>query len=362
VTEQRLLRGTVACLGPAFCFHPRVRELFFGVLNALKQTSMAYDKHVSDAADEANKDKSTDGAHGDGGDANSDSGTMGGLSVRMQAPNGDDGDKGGEGDGCAEPLSRFGMAHAHSSHTFAPQQFTNTWLVPPASVAEYRAVCNDPTDQCDDYLRTGVWAPGLPFLRVMPGFVGAAGAQTDAPDCQHEMGKKILRTTGTFGVNCSCAHPKCVGVVVLDGAEGQRMPIEFVVQRFATLPDVIVYDFACASLKTALVRLPYVAKRVALRVDRFHWRKNHNDCTKAMCPDSFVAMDGTNTSSSEERNALSRRQQHHLRQVNQRHFIIFSVYQQALSNVIALYRDNLDKHTTCKLPEWFRRVHVDNGK
>jgi len=74
-----------------------------------------------------------------------------------------------------------------------------------------------------------------------------------------------------------------------------------------------------------------------------------------------VTMDGTNTSSSEERNALSRRQQHHLRQMNQKHFIIFSVYQQALSNVIALYRDNLDKHTTNKWPEWFRRVHVDNG-
>jgi len=61
VTEQRLLCGAVACLGPAFCFHPRERELFVGVLNALKQTSMAYDKHVSVTADEANKDKSTDG-------------------------------------------------------------------------------------------------------------------------------------------------------------------------------------------------------------------------------------------------------------------------------------------------------------
>jgi len=362
VTEQRLLRGAVACLGPAFCFHPRVRELFVGVLNALNKTSLAYGKHVSDTTDEANKDKSTEAAEGDGGDADSDSGTAGGLSVRKLAAKGDHGDKGGKNDGGAEPLSRFGMAHTHPSHTFTPQQFANTWLVPPASVAEYRAVNDDPTDQGDDYLRTGVWAPGLPCLRAMPGFVRAASAQTDAPDCQHEMGKKNRRTAGTFGVNCNFAHPKCVGVVVLDGVEGQRMPIEFVVQRFATLPDVIVYDFACASLKTALVRLPYVAKRVALRVDRFHWWKNHNDCTKEMGPDSYVAMDGTNTSSSEERNALSRRQQHHLRQMNQRHFIIFSVYQQALSNVIALYRDNMDKHKTCKWPEWFRRVHLDNEK
>jgi len=231
-----------------------------------------------------------------------------------------------------------------------------------ATEAGYRAVYNEPADQGNDYLRTGVWAPGLPCLRGMPEFVGASSAQTDAPDCQQEVGKKNRRTAGTFGVNCNCDHPKCVGEVVLDGAEGQRMPIEFIVQRFATLPDVIVYDVACASLKTAFVRLPYVAKRVAMRVDRLHWGKNHKDCTKAMFPDSYVAMNGANTSSSEERNALARRQQHHLRQMNKKHFIIFSVYQQALSNVISMYRDNLDERTMCKWPEWFRRVHVDVKK
>eukprot|EP00168_Porphyra_purpurea_P005763 TRINITY_DN16877_c0_g1_i1.p2 TRINITY_DN16877_c0_g1~~TRINITY_DN16877_c0_g1_i1.p2 ORF type:complete len:151 (+),score=16.79 TRINITY_DN16877_c0_g1_i1:139-591(+) len=149
----------------------------------------------------------------------------------------------------------------------------------------------------------------------MSGFVGAAGPMTDLPDCRHEMGKEKGRTAGTCGAFCMCTHPKCLGVGVLDGAQEQRMPIESVMQRFAIFPDVIVYDFACASLKTALVWLPHVAKKVSLRVDRFHWRKSHVDCTKAMCPNSFVSMDGTNTSSSEERNALSRRQQHHLRQM-----------------------------------------------
>jgi len=361
VTEQRLLRGAVACLGPAFCLFSRVRELFVGVLTSLKKTCKAYDKHVADATEDADNKTNAAGArgtHDEGGDVgDSDTGGNRGSSHTGTGGDGDDCDEGG----CiGEPISRLEMSLAHPSHTFTPQQYTATWLTGEATEAGYRAVYNDATDQGNDYLRSGVWAPGLPCVRAMPGFVGAASAQTDAPDCQHEMGKKNRRTAGTFGVTCNCTHPKCVGVVVLDGAEGQRMPIEFVVQRFATLPDVIVYDFACATLKTALVRLPYVAKRVALRVDRFHWRKNHKDCTKAMCPDSYMTMDGTNTSSSEERNALSRRQQHHLRQMNQKHFIIFSVYQQALSNVIALYRDNLDKHTTSKWPEWFRRVHVDN--
>lgn len=66
---------------------------------------------------------------------------------------------------------------------------------------------------------------------------------------------------------------KHLGVVVLDKSQSQRMPLEFVVQRVASLTGSIVYDFACAALKGALVRLPHVAKTVVLRVDRFHWRK-----------------------------------------------------------------------------------------
>lgn len=145
---------------------------------------------------------------------------------------------------------------------------------------------------------------------------------------------------------------------MVDKSESQRMSIEFVIQRFATLPDVIVYDFARAALKTALVRMPLVAK-VALRVDRFHWRKNHTLCSKAMSPDFNVSMDGTNTSSSEERIAMLRRQQHHLPQMRQSACVTFTVYQRALFNVIALYREEATNYTAIKLPEWYRRTHVD---
>lgn len=78
-----------------------------------------------------------------------------------------------------------------------------------------------------------------------------------------------------------------------------------------------------------------------------------------MSPDAYVSMGGTNTSSSEERNAMSRRQQHHLRQMKQDVFIILTVYQQALSNVIAMYRDEVTQETRMRWPEWYRRTHVD---
>lgn len=59
---------------------------------------------------------------------------------------------------------------------------------------------------------------------------------------------------------------------------------------------------------------------------------------------------------------MSRRQQHHLRQMKQNAFVTFTVYQQALSNAIAMYRDEATKYTTIKWPEWYRRTHVDHAR
>lgn len=334
VSELRLLRGAVACLAPALCADPVKRQVLAELLLSLMETRGDYDDFVADAqVPDGNNSMETHSTNS------------------VQDSESDD-----------EDYTKEAMVLAHPEQSFTPQQFERTWLVPPASAAAYAAAHGIPVGQGEDFLETGVWAPGLPLLRSLPGFVGASNAQTDAPDCQHDMGKQQSHTGGTFGGFCTCSHPKCLGVVVLDKSESQRMPLEFVIQRFATLPDVIVYDFACATLKTSLVRLPLVAKKISLRVDRFHWRKNHTLCSKAMSPDSYVSMDGINTSSSEERNAMSRRQQHHLRQMKQNAFVTFTVYQQALSNAIAMYRDEATKYTTIKWPEWYRRTHVDHAR
>jgi len=317
VNEQRLLRGAVACLGPGLDADHALRGLLARVLMGLKRRAEEYAKFVAGADQPAALD-----------------------------------------DGAIDAL-RVEMAAAHPMHTFSHEQFTGAWLLPPATVAAYRAVYDEYRDQWDDYLKTGMWAPGLPVLRPMPGFSGAATAFTDLPDCTHEMGKENSHTGGTVGVFCTCSHPKCLGVIVLSGAESQRMPLEFVVQRFVKMPCTIIYDFACATLKTALVRLPYLARVTSFKCDRFHWRENHTDCSACMCPDSYVSLDGVNTSSCEERNALSRRQQHHLRQMRQDQFITFTVYQQAVSNVVAMHRENSSMGVSCKWPEWYRRTHVD---
>lgn len=317
VTEQRLLRGAIGCMGPGLEAHPGLRSLLAGVLSGLKERVVKYHEWVEEKDDVAELDED------------------------------------------ATQALRAEMAAVHPHHTFSHQQYTNAWLLPPASVAAYQSFYADNTDQSDDYLKTGMWAPGLPVLRPMPGFSGAATVNTDLPFCSHDIGKENSHTGGTVGAFCTCAHPKCVGVMVLTGSESQVMPLEFVAQRFGTMPHTVIYDFACATLKSALVRLPYVAWRLALKCDRFHWRENHTDCSCAMSPDSYVSMDGVNASSCEERNALSRRQQHHLRQMKQDQFITFTVYQQALSNAVAMHRDEHTLDVSLKWPEWYRRTYVD---
>lgn len=103
------------------------------------------------------------------------------------------------------------------------------------------------------------------------------------------MGEENQFTGATVSAVCTCPHPKTIGVVVLDGSDGQRMPIGFVPQRMVTMLDFIFYDFACAALKTALARLPFFALFPAFLLDTFHWFKNHVWCGLVMNPDSHSA-------------------------------------------------------------------------
>ncbi|KAK1859160.1 hypothetical protein I4F81_001757 [Pyropia yezoensis] len=330
VSNLRLLRSAVACLGPALIADPSLRRVFSDVLSAVKDTAVAYDTFVLSSQEPVADDPA-------GGIARED-----GEAPRTRAV-----------------FSKEGMASAHPMERFTPMQFEDTWLKQPASVQSYREAYHIPEDHIEDVLQTGVWAPSFPVLRPMNFFDGGAAAATDEPDCSHRMGEEKKYTGGTFGVFCTCQHPKCLAVVVLDGSEGQRMPIEFIVQRCAKMPKHIIYDFGCATLKMALCRLPWVGRVVSFLVDRFHWRKNHVFCSKAMNPDSYDCMDRVNTSSSEERNALSRRQEHHLRLMNQDNFITFTTYQQALANVIAMHRDTQGQNGASKWPRWYKEKYVD---
>jgi len=332
MSELRLLRAAVAWLGPGLERHAGLRPVLADLLRSLQETEATDTSFVA--------------------------------ASQVCDPDGDEAAASAvvEGDGGPLQVAAFTkeqMASAHPHECFTPAQYTETWIETPASVASFNAAYGVTEEAPEDFLATGVWAPSFPVLRPIPMFNGTAQEATDEPDCNHLMGRENKYTDGTFGAFCTCAHPECLGVVVLDGSEGQRMPIEFILRRFAKLPAQVVYDFSCATLKTALCRMPFVARCVSFLVDRFHWRKNHVPCTKAMNPDPYESMETINTSSSEERNALSRRQEHHVRLMNQDKFVTFTTYQQALSNVIAMYKDVETEMTTTKWPRWYKTKFVD---
>lgn len=166
-------------------------------------------------------------------------------------------------------------------------------------------------------------------------------------------------TGGTFSASCTYSNPKTIGVVLLEGSEGQRMPIEFMAQRMATMPESIFYDFACAALKTALARLHFFAIVLAFLVDHLHWCKNHNWCSKAMNPDSYASVDGRNTSASEERIATSLRLQNVLPLVKQRKDFLFTVYKKEVGHVIAMHRDVHTPRMADRWPLWYMKKFVD---
>jgi len=233
VKEQRWLRGAVACLGPGLEADPETRRLLEAVPKTLQRRVVEYDKWVGDE---------------------------GGFMAL---------------DSAAVDALRYEMAAAYPLQMFSHKAYTGGWLLPPATVVSYRSVYGEHTDQWDDYLRTGIWEPDLPVLRPMPSFSGAATANTDLPDCNHLMGSGKTHSGGLVGAFYTCSHPKCLGIFVLTGAESQRMPLEFVAQRFVRIPLTIISDFACATLKSAHVRLPWIAGRVAPKCNRFHWGENH---------------------------------------------------------------------------------------
>lgn len=276
VEDMRLLHGAVGALYPVMCAQPRVRDVFVNLLVALCETNERYEGFVA-ADTDTSLERCVDGQ------------------VVIT---------------CAER-----MAAADESGAFHPLECAKSWLEPPASAERFLSMYGQRTLDASDFLLSGQWAASFPPVRAVPDFLAVGGSPDDVPECNYIMGQENQFTGGTFSASCTCPHPKTIGVVVLDGSEGQRMPIEFVAQRMQTWPSAVVYDFSCASLKTALARLPYLALIIAFLVDRFHWFKNYVWCSKAMNPDSYANVDGQNTSASEERNAASRRLQNFLRLV-----------------------------------------------
>lgn len=321
VRELRILRGAVACLVPAMVALPHVRRSLRTLLCAVVDTAGRYDRFIE-----------ADAAAVDDGEP---------------------------------PPTRKDVADGVIGRSIAPGEYDEMWLqaLLPSSLRD--AYGDERVNAVSDYHRSGIFCPLLPPLR--PGLdFKSGGRRTDEDStCEKDYGCADGWTPGTFGVVCCCSHPKCVAVVVMDGHEGPRMPLDFIVSRLPTLPDSVIYDFACGTHKAAACRVPRVAKLVNTCVDAFHFRSSHKTCSSARCPTSYETLLGFNTSSSEQRNASTRRLKQFITLLNQRNFLTFSAFQQCISNITAMYRDACDEvSATHRLraigwPLWYREAQVN---
>lgn len=320
VRELRVLRGAVACLVPAMVALPHVRRSLQAVLGAVVDTAVRYNRFIQ--ADRA-------------------------AVV--------------EGD---PPLTRMAVADGHTGRSISPTEFEDLWLQPLLPSSLRAAYGDERVDAASDYHQSGVFCPLLPPLRPGLDFVNNGRRTEEDSTCEKGYGCADGWTPGSFGVFCCCSHPKCVAVIMMDGHEGPRMPLDFIVSRLPSLPSSVIYDFACGTHKAAACRVPRVARLVNTCVDAFHFRSSHKTCSNARCPTSYESLLGVNTSSSEQRNAASRRLKQFITLLNQRNFLTFSAYQQSISNIMAMYREACDEvgpaHRLRSIgwPLWYRETHL----
>lgn len=185
-----------------------------------------------------------------------------------------------------------------------------------------------------------VLGPDFPKMRAPPVPFGSDNTN-DFLDCSKIFTEKKVFTPGTFLVMCSCSHAKCVAVIALKTPEGCRAPLHFIMERCRELPEIVVYDYSCGTLKSALSVSPYVVENTSFVVDRFHF-KTHSKCSLAMHPDAYEDLRGRNTSSQEQRNSLFRPLQFSFREMGEQGFKNMTALAHALHNARAMYHDHIE--------------------
>ena len=67
-----------------------------------------------------------------------------------------------------------------------------------------------------------------------------------------------------------CVHGVCYGVTVMRRHESPRTLFDFIFNRFAIPPVMIIYDNACHFQKYAMAREPGYFSQCSARIDRLH--------------------------------------------------------------------------------------------
>jgi len=185
---------------------------------------------------------------------------------------------------------------------------------------------------------TGVYTPGRQQCRAEP---FEKGDKTPCGTCEKGFNSSDKYSDGALTLCCACAHPKILGIVVLDRKESPQVLINAVLSRFPRLPRYLVYDFACGVVRCAMAKLPWMLRDLSVVSDRFHVC-NHT-CSHFYNANSYGDLDFKNTLTHEQRNASIRKMEQILRGAGRYGYLAVLCYQTSVLNSFAESRSAYQK-------------------
>lgn len=98
-------------------------------------------------------------------------------------------------------------------------------------------------------------------------------------------------------------HNKCIGFVILDGAESPKIVTEIIVSRMSSPPQIIIYDNGSNLCEYVLNRFPLFFNKTRFFVDGFYF-KSYTNCPNTYDSNFNEGLTGKlNTSLAEQKNS-----------------------------------------------------------
>lgn len=178
--------------------------------------------------------------------------------------------------------------------------------------------------------------PGRPRCRD-----GIDFEKVDNQECTKNYFKGTSPTPSFLTVQCSCAHPKLLGFVILKECESISAAISAVLTHFPVPPRRVWYDNACNTFDCAMTRIPWYLRYCMFVVDRFHF-SGHN-CSNIFNGSRHQQLDGDRSVAAEIINAIIDKGASHISYLDGRNVVPFMKVLFAQLNASARVRDYLGR-------------------
>jgi len=183
---------------------------------------------------------------------------------------------------------------------------------------------------------TGTCAPSLPQYRLEP-FLWTEVSRTGMSSRHYAKAHKF--SPGAMTICCGCKHTLVLAFTVLDRKEAPQVLHNVLLTRFARIPELLPYEFACGAFRVALGNVGWLLMDCTVVPDRFHIF-NHL-CSDAFDPRSYSKIDGADSGAPGKRNAPIRRIQTSFQGMGVVPYTNLLAYQTAILNHEAQTKWNL---------------------